>query len=392
MWSLVESYFSVLMLFGASHAALSIYLLLKNKEGPFSNKMLSLLLFSWGFSCYWFFAFIYKAPLFSVAVTTFIGPMLALTLFPPIYLYAKYVFYGYSNFQLKDHLHFLPIYIYLLFTLYLYFDSGFSIAEMREHKWYRWRMIVSAYTATFQGVFYFVQTRKIINLWQQSLLENFSDIESRQLAWFQNINYGFALVFTIGGISTLLKSSIINPYALYMAYHAVIAMSLTYITVIIYQFPILFVREDEHVNIEPNEKTVFFPFNRKEASMAKEDELKYELLVQKLEQLMRQKKLYKNPNFSLNELAQAAGESRNAISHVLNNHLKKSFYHYVNELRIEESKILLADENMLHYSIEGIASLSGFKTMSVFYRFFKASEKVTPSVYRKKMMESKSTE
>src|SRR5690554_469825 len=104
MLSLIESYFSVLMLFGASQAVTGIYLLLKDKQKPFSNNLLALLLFAWGFSCYWFFAFIHFDPFFSTAVTSFIGPMLALTLFPPVYLYVKYLFYEFDRFQKRDHL------------------------------------------------------------------------------------------------------------------------------------------------------------------------------------------------------------------------------------------------------------------------------------------------
>lgn len=87
MLSFIESYFSVLMLFGFSHAILGVYLLIKDKNRPFSNNMLALLLATWGFSCYWFFAFLERkhGHLFSVTVTTFIGPVLAVTLFPPVF-------------------------------------------------------------------------------------------------------------------------------------------------------------------------------------------------------------------------------------------------------------------------------------------------------------------
>ena len=98
---------------------------------------------------------------------------------------------------------------------------------------------------------------------------------------------------------------------------------------------------------------------------------------------MREQKLYKNPNLSLNDLAEAISESRNSISAALNNGCNKTFYNYVNELRIEESKHLLRCEKMLHFSVEGIAAQSGFKTMSVFYKLFKDIEETTPSVYRK---------
>lgn len=389
----IESYFSVLMLFGASQAVTGIYLLLKDKQRPFSNNLLALLLFAWGFSCYWFFAFIHKDPFFSVAVTTFIGPMLALTLFPPVYLYVKYLFYEYDKFQRIDHLHFLPIYIYLAFTLYLYFDSGFSIQNMRKHEWYQWRTLISSYLATIQGPFYFIKTNHILKLRQRMLKEQYSEIESRKLERLQVINYSFALVFIIGGISTIVKNTYLDPYVLYMAYHAVLATSLFYITLMIYKYPIIFTQTETSREIYseklflPEESILHHLPDKMEFSEIS-DSAKEKAIIAKLEKVMEEQKLYKDPNFNLNDLAYAVSESRNAISHALNSSLNKTFYNYINELRLEESKRLLSDKNLLHYTIEGIASESGFKTMSVFYRFFKDIEKVTPAVYRKRSINS----
>lgn len=378
----------LLMLFGASQAFTGIYLLLKDKRRPYSNNILALLLFAWGFSCYWFFAFIQKEPFFSVTLTTFIGPMLALTLFPPIYLYAKFMFYEYKKFQKKDHLHFLPIYIYLGFTLYLFVSSDFSIANMRKHEWYNLRMNISSYVATLQGPFYFIKTNRILKKRYQILQEQYSEIESRKLEWFHIINYSFASVFIIGGISAIIKITYIDPYLLYMAYHAVIAISIFYITLMIYKYPILFSRPIPISKV--SSVNTVKPFETKlnnEASIIRETfnnepEIESEI-IEKLDKLMKEKKPYKNPNFCLNDLATELSEKRNAISHVLNHNLNKTFYNYINELRIEESKRLLSDKNLFHYTIEGIAAESGFKTMSVFYRFFKDMENVTPAVYRK---------
>lgn len=389
MSEVIESYFSVLMLFGASQAILSICLLTKDSNRPYANNMLALLLLTWGFSCYWFFAFIAKGALFSVALTTFIGPMLALTLFPPIYLYVKYLFYEYKGFQKIDHLHFLPIYVYLIFTFYLFIDSDFSIDVMRKHEWFNIRRIACAYLATIQGPFYFFKTNHLLKKWQHKIEKDFSEIESRKLEWFKIINYSFAFVFIIGGISTILRSTLVNPFYLYMGYHAVIAVSLFYITISIYRYPILFVRNEPHqetfkINeplVKLEEIEIFHEINSSDEKIDDKDLM----IIAKIELVMKEQKLYKNPNFNLNDLAESISESRNAISFALNNSLNKTFYTYINELRIAESKIMLSDKNMQHFSIEGIAAQSGFKTMSVFYRFFKEIEKVTPSVYRKNL-------
>jgi len=389
MFPQIESYFSILMLFGASQAVTGIYLLLKDKDRPFSNNMLAMLLFAWGFSCYWFFAFIHKDAFFSVAVTTFIGPMLALTLFPPIYLYVKFLFYEYESFPKRDHWHFLPIYLYLAFTLYLYSSSDFSIDNMRHHQWYNARMMVCSYIATLQGPFYFIKTNRILKLRHTLLKERYSEIESRKLEWFQIINYSFALVFIIGGVSAMVKIAYLDPYMLYMAYHAVIAISIFYITLMIYKYPIVFTRVEE----APEKfKTIPIPVEvandislPPKAHHANGNDIdKENVIIEKLDLLMKDQKPFRDPNFSLNDLAESISESRNSISFVLNNSLHKTFYNYINELRIEESKRLLSDQTLLHITIDGIASESGFKTMSVFYRFFKDIENVTPAVYRKK--------
>ena len=388
MLPLIESYFSVLMLFGASQAVTGIYLLTKDKNRPFSNNLLALLLFAWGFSCYWFFAFIHRDPFFSFSLTTFIGPMLALTLFPPVFLYAKYLFHEYKGFQRWDHLHFLPIYIYAGFTLYLFFISNFSILEMRQHEWYHARALGCSYIATLQGPYYFIKTNHILKLRQKLLKEQYSEIESRKLEWFQIINYSFALVFIIGGISAIIKIAYIDPYVLYMAYHAVIAINIFYITLMIYKYPIIFTRHETASEIYrgvtamiPESKKTPLPHKAQPSDKNESD--KENNIIARINNVMEEQKLYKNPNFSLNDLAMAISDSRNAISHALNNRLNKTFYNYINELRIAESKRLLSDKTLLHYTIEGIAADSGFKTMSVFYRFFKDIENVTPAVYRR---------
>ena len=397
MISQIESYFSVLMLFGASQAVTGIYLLLKNKNRPYSNNMLAILLIAWGFSCYWFFAYIHKDPFFSVGVTTFIGPMLALTLFPPIYLYVKFLFYEYKSFQTRDHLHFLPIYLYIVFTLYLFISSDFSIASMRKHEWFHDRMLVCSYIATIQGPFYFIKTNRILKKRYKLLKEQYSEIESRKLEWFQIINYSFAVVFIIGGISAIIRSTYLNPYILYLAYHAVLAISLFYITLIIYKYPMVFTRQEAaseiYNGVKPvDEELKAIPLPPRASHSDKNDWDKEKEIIAKLDKVMKEEGLYKNPNFSLNDLAGAISESRNAISHALNNSLNKTFYNYINELRIAESKRLLSDEDLLHFTIEGIAAESGFKTMSVFYKFFKDIEKVTPAVYRKNSINSQITD
>lgn len=386
----LESWFSVFMLFCASQAITGLYLLLREKNRPYANNMLALLFLSWGFSCYWFFAFIQREPFFSRAVTTFIGPMISLTLFPPIFLYIKYLFYEYTSFRKSDHLHFLPVYLFLVFTFYLFWAGGFTIEGMRSHPWYHARTMVSSYIAMIQGPCYFYFTNRIMKIRLKKLLEEYSDIEQKKLQWLKVINYSFVLIFVIGGISTIIKTTHFNPYYLYLGYHFIMGISLFYITIKIFSIPELFTKKPEVLKNEIPVLNLSYTNDHVTAPEPDTPEtntasIKDGEIIKKLEKVMQEQKLYKDPNINLHDLAYSISETRNSVSNVLNNQLHKSFYDYINELRVEESKKLLSDPKTANYTIEAIAAEAGFKTMSVFYRFFKDLVKTTPSQFRKQI-------
>jgi len=67
--------------------------------------------------------------------------------------------------------------------------------------------------------------------------------------------------------------------------------------------------------------------------------------------------------------------------HVLNT----TFYDYINSLRIEEQSLTLMREHP-DYTLERIATESGFQSLSTFRRAFLKEKGVTPSEYRKKLL------
>ncbi len=102
---------------------------------------------------------------------------------------------------------------------------------------------------------------------------------------------------------------------------------------------------------------------------------------QKLTDLMETENLYRNPDLSLELLADRLSVSRHFLSQMLNDNLKKSFHEYVNEYRIEEACRILA-ENM-PYSMEAIGYEVGFRSRSSFFSAFKKLKGTTPSKYQK---------
>lgn len=88
---------------------------------------------------------------------------------------------------------------------------------------------------------------------------------------------------------------------------------------------------------------------------------------------------YMEYDLSLNSIAEKIGISASYLSRIFTSAYNMRFTQKLNELRIEKSKELLADENKL---IRDIAQEVGFFTVQNFMRVFKQRTGITPSEYR----------
>ena len=82
------------------------------------------------------------------------------------------------------------------------------------------------------------------------------------------------------------------------------------------------------------------------------------------------RKLYLTPNLKIGDVAKATGTCRTYISNYINQATGMSFSDYINNLRIEHAKMLLA-QNTGNTKIDTIAMLSGFSSEQSFYRNFR---------------------
>ena len=84
---------------------------------------------------------------------------------------------------------------------------------------------------------------------------------------------------------------------------------------------------------------------------------------------------------SLDDIAQVSAMTKNAFCKYFKKRTNKSYFTFLNELRIENAcKLLLSKES---FSIAEIAEKSGFHNISNFNRQFKSVKKIVPSEYRK---------
>ena len=94
-----------------------------------------------------------------------------------------------------------------------------------------------------------------------------------------------------------------------------------------------------------------------------------DVLVHKLETLLLENKIWKNPQLTLQDLATEVGTNRTYLSNYLNNTLNTTFYDYINGFRLEETLKYLDDPNSTATLVE-IAEMCGFNSISTFRRVF----------------------
>lgn len=103
-------------------------------------------------------------------------------------------------------------------------------------------------------------------------------------------------------------------------------------------------------------------------------------IADKINQTMRNDKLYLDADLSLQKLASYVAISPNYISQTLNETLSINFFDFVNQWRIEAAKPkIIANQD----TVVNIAFEVGFNARSSFYKAFKQETGKTPSEFRK---------
>ncbi|MEM7081467.1 MAG: AraC family transcriptional regulator [Pseudomonadota bacterium] len=101
-----------------------------------------------------------------------------------------------------------------------------------------------------------------------------------------------------------------------------------------------------------------------------------------LKERVESERWFLESDFSLAELAQRTGLNRSYASRALNEGLQQNFSEFVNTLRIDTARQLLADVDR---PLLDVAFQSGFGSKASFNRVFRAAMLCTPSQYRKRV-------
>jgi AraC-like DNA-binding protein len=100
-----------------------------------------------------------------------------------------------------------------------------------------------------------------------------------------------------------------------------------------------------------------------------------------IDDLMRRKKLFLNPELSLAEVSTELQIPKHHLTQAINTELGKNFYAYINELRVKKFMEMVVDLKFKDYTFLAIAFECGFNSKSTFNSVFKRITGFTPSEY-----------
>ncbi len=134
------------------------------------------------------------------------------------------------------------------------------------------------------------------------------------------------------------------------------------------------------------QKIVALPSISEESLKKTEDASKIDITSQEFEKVLsylQHEKTYKQPDLHLTDLAKQLRFSQRHLSELINKKAGVNFNQFINRLRVEEAKRLLADEKYAHLNILGIGFEVGFNSKTSFYTAFKKEVGLPPSQFQK---------
>lgn len=228
------------------------------------------------------------------------------------------------------------------------------------------------------GIAYIIMSLYLIEEHRKNISNLVSYLENINLNWLRNLMIGMCIIW----LSILLGNDIttftlVDLYILFIGYFGIKQVGMFSNNVIPLptnnlEMGLLGVIEDKPLittRVKYHKSTIG-------------DRLLSEIHLQ-VTQLMQQEKLFKDPELGLNELAEQLNIHPNVLSQVINTLENKNFYDYINELRIEEFKLILIRPENQKFTLLALAYEVGFNSKTSFNRNFKKKIGMSPTAYLK---------
>ncbi|MDC8002462.1 helix-turn-helix domain-containing protein [Aureisphaera galaxeae] len=363
---MTQAFLAILIFSALQLISFAIVLLFNSKYDVKANRWLTALLVFLG-CCLLLFSLNRIEVLPQVSL---LGYALAFLGGPILFFYVRTYLTNSYSFKPAQLLHVIPFLIQL--ALWASVILPLSDAEKLEYlqrmnagsDWYPLQREVSFIAV---ALFYIYLIYKDIRRYHQLAKEEYSYTNQNVLIWF----YGFILYLILSPVA-------VSLIALQIGQNEVLILSgfLSVFCFIIMLVVLLRPEIYQGLGIIAPVKS----FSRQTPTLADTEK---DRLFQELQLYFERERPFLNPTLTLKGLSDALETNPNYLSQSINGKSGKSFFDFINTYRIEYAKTLLLDDTFAKYTVEGIASESGFRSKSAFYNAFKKMTSISPLEFKK---------
>ncbi len=283
------------------------------------------------------------------------------------YLYVFYSINSLKKFRLRSLLHFLP----LVFAIPLSYNDMGGISIISVFLNIGLKILVS--------IIYFIVSLKLLKTYKNIIEKHFSKTENIDLKWL-------SFVVRVGLVAYTVYFFIMLMWALEIYLLANIEI---YANVV----PVLFIFSISYYSLSATkvfERISTFNSEIELRTEPKND--KKELLppdevnqiLQKIIEIIETKKLFKNENLMLEDLANELKLHSKYVSYVINTGAGMNFFDFINRFRVREFNTQVLNPKHKNLTFLTIAFNCGFGSKSAFNRAYKSETGISPSEFIKK--------
>lgn len=311
--------------------------------------------------------FLDAPPAFSLVDVMYAGVNLAV--YPLFYLYLKTVA-DVKGIQRKDWLLLLPAVSVFLFALVVYLSGG---SESAVRNVFLCNKILFPLTVLYTLVAGQIMLRK----YNHSIRNFYAETEKKTLEDLSVLLLLFVITSLLSTVVSIIGRDAFAgrfPLAIPSLLFSALLFSVCYVAS---RLP--FTAQDmmRDLGLESDKEAEASEAEKpQEEGLVGEDGPHAEL-VQRLNAMMSEKKLYKQQGLKITDLAALAGTNRTYVSNAINQQLGLTFSEYINRLRVEEAKRLIRESDGKMVMI-AVAEEAGFIGEASFYRHFRQLEGMTP--------------
>lgn len=230
------------------------------------------------------------------------------------------------------------------------------------------------------GTWCAVWTLRELPVYHRRLKEEYSHNEEINLHWLRGVMLLFYVILGISGTVSRLFSDLIYMITSLVSW-SVVCYFINRLDVVIKAVACR--GDSESVEVQTSGVQTFSLPSETESSVPSAVTTSADVqIAQCIQKAFEEDKVYLNPKLRLSDLADSIGTNRTYMSQYFNQTCEQSFYEYVNDYRIGHSMQLMSDTDL---TLEVVAEMSGFNSLSTFRRAFIQKNGCSPQQYRSEM-------